>query len=72
METCGFCLGRGYYFGPAYDREGRAQEPPRRVCEYCDGSGYCDRGDELLAAREPVKLPDHAADLKRAGNPSWS
>lgn len=70
--TCGFCNGRGFYFGPAYDGEGRAQVPPKQWCEYCNGAGECDRGDELLPVREPSVGPEHAADLARAGLPAWA
>ena len=72
MTTCGFCSGRGWVLGRAYDREGRAQEPPRVWCDYCDGSGACDRGEELEPAKAPTLGPDHAADLARAGLPPWA
>ena len=72
IAPCGFCGGRGHVYGRAYDREGRAQVPPRVVCEQCGGEGACDRGDELLPAAAPAAGPGHAADLARAGLPAWA
>lgn len=71
LTTCGSCGGRGWVLGPAYDREGRAQEPPRRWCEHCNGNGACESGDILSPSPTPNTGPEHAEDMKRAGNPAW-
>lgn len=69
METCGFCSGRGWYFGRMYDNLGyRSHDTPPRVwCEYCGSSGRCPEGDKLLPAAEPkVEEP-----RPNEGNPPW-
>ena len=72
LSTCGFCSGRGIVLANAYNREGRArsEEERRTICEYCNGEGVCDRGDELLPAKETP--PADPADLARVGLPPWA
>lgn len=69
---CGYCGGKGWILGRAYDREGRAQTPPRMCCGECGGEGVCERGGELSPAPAPSVGPQHTADLARAGSPAWA
>jgi len=58
--------------GRRYDGEGRArsEDERRTVCEYCGGTGACDRGAELLPVKESP--PADPADLARRGLPAWA
>lgn len=52
FELCGFCGGNGFVYRSMYDEYGyqRYDEPPRVVCEYCNGCGRCEDGNLLLPA----------------------
>jgi len=58
IEPCGFCSGSGIVYGSMYDRFGYKiyDEPPKRVCEYCDGSGYTELGSTLLPAESREEI----------------
>lgn len=68
MDTCGYCGGRGWILGSMYGRDGRKDhdEPPRIVCEYCGGAGYCEEGEKLLPAMPPRK------EAASTGLPTWT
>lgn len=52
FEICGYCGGNGFVYASMYDCDGRQRfhEPPKVVCEYCDGFGRCADGHLLLPA----------------------
>ncbi len=61
--TCGYCGGSGRVANHQADRYGpRPDYPAERPCEYCNGSGQCERGDILLPQAKPsIDEQDDAA-----------
>ena len=68
-QTCRYCAGLGWVLGNCYDNHGakRHAEPPRIICEYCDGAGQCEDGNKLLAA-----VPPTDDGPVNHGCPSWA
>jgi hypothetical protein len=52
-ETCGYCGGQGWVYGPMFSYDGYKthDEPPQITCEYCGGRGMVEDGSILLPAQ---------------------